>query len=179
MLPDDMRRRFGPDMEDVLRHRLREAAGSRARTAGVWVRAIIDVAFQAAALRLDEGKEEAMRVDSLIQDLRYAVRGVRSSPGLAIIAILTLALGIGASTATFSIVHGVLLEKLPFDDPERLVIVWPEVNANKAMTILAGEEMPSLQAVSGMSGWTLTLTGVGEPREIEGLQVSTCPAQRG
>jgi len=70
------------------------------------------------------------------------------------------------------VVHGVLLEDLPFEEPDRLVFVWPEVNANKAMALLAEERMPSLQAVSGLSKWTLTLTGIGEPREIEALLVS-------
>lgn len=114
-----------------------------------------------------------MTPGSLSQDLRYALRGVRTSPGLAVLAIVTLGLGIGASTAMFSIVHGVLLERLPFHDPDRLVVVWPEVNANKAMTLLAAERMESLEAISGFSTWTLTLTGNGDPRELDGLQVST------
>ncbi|NIR41299.1 MAG: permease, partial [Gemmatimonadetes bacterium] len=88
-----------------------------------------------------------------------------------IVAVATLALGIGASTATFSVVHAVLLEELPFEDPDRLVLVWPEVNANKTMALLAEERMSSLESVSGMNGWTLTLTGAGEPRELVGLMV--------
>ena len=63
-------------------------------------------------------------IDSLVQELRYAVRSLANSPGFTLVAILTLALGIGVNTSIFSVLYGVLLEPLPYDHPERLVRVF-------------------------------------------------------
>ncbi len=65
-------------------------------------------------------------METFWQDLRFGFRQLLSKPGFALIAVLSLALGIGANTAIFSLVDAVLLRPLPFGDPERLVIVWED-----------------------------------------------------
>ena len=111
-------------------------------------------------------------MDRLLPDLAHALRRLVRAPGFAIIAILTLALGIGANTAIFSLVKTVLLQPLPYGDPERLVLVWAGRDRVET-TWLAGPEVMSyagetsvFQQVAAYTGSSANLTGGQEPERV-------------
>ena len=114
------------------------------------------------------------RLEQLVQDLRYAARGLRRSPTFTAAAILTLALGIGANGAIFSVLDAVLLRPLPYDDPSRLVAVWTEFRSSGQPRVPAsGHEMAeigrrsrSLAAVAGIWVGGGAVTGAGEPEQV-------------
>src|SRR5271155_865812 len=117
---------------------------------------------------------------TLWQDLHYGVRMLRRNPGFAIVAILTLAIGIGANVAIFGIVNGVLLHPLPFPDSDRIVTLW-ETDANRnvqhgtasAPELLDWRDMNhSFQDLSGWRALYFTITGNGEPEQVWGSQAS-------
>ena len=174
LLPPDIRSRFEDDMEEIFRLRLSEARTPVTR-AVVWGRATLDVLAVSARERWKTMKPTGRGggMDRWWQDTRYALRSLRRSPWLTVLVVGTLALGIGTSTATFSVVNGVMLEPLPYHEPDRLVVVWPEQNFNTAMVRDLRAAAPALESVTGISGWRFTLTGEGEPLQIDGARVST------
>ncbi|MGA7637476.1 MAG: ABC transporter permease, partial [Candidatus Acidiferrales bacterium] len=103
---------------------------------------------------------------TFLQDLRYGFRTLRKLPGYTIIAILTLALGIGANTAIFSIVYSVILEPLPYPHPEQLVMVWSKLNGERNR-VSAGDfldwkrESSAFQSLSAWTGASFDLSGGG------------------
>ena len=113
-------------------------------------------------------------LEGVVQDARYAVRTLRKSPGFTAVALLTFALGIGANTAVFSVVSGILLRPLPFANPERLASIWPAKSISNAELVYLQQHAKAFEAVAAFSpGWGIALTGSGEPRQLDAARVST------
>ena len=114
-------------------------------------------------------------------DLRYAVRMQRKNPGFTIVAVIALALGIGANTAIFSVVNTVLLRPLPYKDPERLVMVWeeatkagyPQDTPTAANFVDWRDQNQVFEGMAAMTDTSFNLTGSGDPERLEGRRVST------
>ncbi len=96
-----------------------------------------------------------------MRDLSVAARRLRAEPGFLAVALATLALGIGAAVAIFTVVNAVLLRPLPYPEPDRLVLVSPGTNANISLADAIRDGAPALQATTGISFWGLTLSGEG------------------
>jgi putative ABC transport system permease protein len=119
-------------------------------------------------------------MDTLLQDLRHAVRSLRGSPGFTLVAVVTLALGIGANTAIFSVVNGVLLAPLPYREPARLVTVnhfYPSLNNLRAPVSVPGFRDYSARSdlftsAAVENGIAMNLTGGAEPERVNVSKVS-------
>ena len=117
-------------------------------------------------------------MNAIFTDLRYALRMLRRSPLFTTIAVATLALGIGANTAIFSVVDAVVLRPLPYRDPHRLVMLWER--RPKSDHVVASypdfrdwrDRSRSFDGAAAYSGWTFNLTGDGPPERVDSAVVS-------
>ncbi len=134
--------------------------------------------------RVESARRRSDLMTDFVQDVGYALRRLRSAPAFAATAILTLALGIGANTAIFSLVYGVLVRPLPFPDPDRLYAVY---SANRSADVPRGAVSPvdlddwraQRQSLEDLGGYWyaegssgLDLTGRGAPRRLSGVFVT-------
>jgi putative ABC transport system permease protein len=106
-------------------------------------------------------------------DIVFAVRQARRDLRFTIVALLTFALSIGANTAMFGVVRGVLLRPLPYRDPARLAAIWPTRAISNAELLYLQRDAKSFESVAAFSpGWGIAMTGAGEPRQLDGARVS-------
>jgi putative ABC transport system permease protein len=114
-------------------------------------------------------------LETCLKDVRFGLRSLCKSPGFTAVALLTLALGIGANTAIFSVIHSVMLRPLPYREPGQLVKIWPErprVSVSKADYLDLKNGARSFEAIAAYSNWGFTVTGSGEPAKLEGARVT-------
>jgi putative ABC transport system permease protein len=118
------------------------------------------------------------RLETTVQDLRFGARSLRRNPAFAAIAVLTLALGIGANAAIFSVVNAVLLRPLPWNEPDRAVMIWSKWTAFDKTWVATGEVVDyrrRAQTLSEVAAWAdgqVNLTGDGDPERVAAASVT-------
>jgi predicted permease len=136
--------------------------------------------------RIDHVKEHVRDVrvgawlDPLRQDARFAVRTLTRRPGFAAVAVLTLGVGMGATTAVFSLIDSVLLKPLPFHEPDRLVMVWevrprfnlPRIEAAPLNYVDWQQQVQAFESLAAYVNGFVNLTGAGTPERLVSAQVT-------
>jgi predicted permease len=119
--------------------------------------------------------------DTFVSDARYATRGLRRTPGFTALAVLIVALGIGTNTAIFSLVSAVLLEPLPFAEPDELVVLWddgssvggsPRSPISLASYVDWRERGASFEGIAAFQPRSYNMTGDGEPERLDALRTT-------
>lgn len=199
ILPSGFRARHGSEMERVFVEALTETVGTSRRLGAVraWTAAIRDVLIIAVEARWHrpaartrwrsvavhnpqpEKRGEPVFI-SVLSNLRYNLRSLRRTPGFASVAILTIGLGIGTTTLVFSVVYGVLLRPLPYDEPDRLVNIWNDlIEERQFLPAVHAADFRDYQRMSetfqefaagsgsGQVGVSGVLTGDGPPVHVD------------
>src|SRR5215470_8823841 len=123
-------------------------------------------------------------METLWKDLRYGARALLKKPGFMAVAVITLALGIGANSAIFSVVNSILLRKLPYKEPQQLVMVWttlPQIESGSGTAqfpVTAPDfidwrsQSQAFEQIAAFRTQNYNLTGSGEPELLGGVQAS-------
>lgn len=197
LYPRAFRERFHADLVDTVHDRVREARrlGGSVGAANAWWRVYADLAVSAGAERTaqlrrvatetaqilrdvahpESNPESGDSMNAFLQDVRYAVRGILARPGFSAIIVATLALGIGANTAIFSVVDGVLLRALPYAEPGGIVHIAhgePYSQVSEGEFVDYRDQVRSLTRVAVYSFAEANLTGDRDPERISAARVS-------
>ena len=189
--PARVRREFGGEMRRMFEDQLEAASRDGEKRTRLWTAAAADALWHGGAERLRPvvgglkaaalgTKRWRWWVQALRSDIRYAIRMLLKRPAIALIAIVTLALGIGANTAIFSAVNAVLIRPLPYPEPERLVTIWERRTAEGTDDNVVSPAdfydwarmQSSFSAIAAYSSSSGDLTGVGEPVRLIGGAVT-------
>ncbi len=162
LYPASFRNEYGEQMSLIFDQRRRAASGTAAAVL-LWIESLLEIGSNAIMVHWD----------LLRQDMRYAARMLRRSPGFALTAVLIVALGIGATTAAFSVTDFVLLRPLPFPDPSRLVSVWEHTPGYNRMELSPANyrdwkgESKSFERIGAYVNMPVNMTGKEEPLRLE------------
>jgi putative ABC transport system permease protein len=181
-LPDDAGEPVLGDLEECFRERVADGHDLRAARRWYW-RETLAALFarsrlvpRASAVATTHHPEGPAM--SVLADLRHAARVLARRPGFTTLAALTLAVGIGATTAIYSAVSPILFEPLPYPRPDRIVMVWERAldgtttNTGFATYADLARDARSLDAIAALASWAPTMTGRAEPTRLEGERVS-------
>jgi predicted permease len=163
LYPTSFRAAYGEELASDFERRRRIAGGPLA-VLGLWLGEIFDVVRHASAAHWD----------LLRQDLGFSLRTLRRSPGFTATVILVVAVGVGATTAAFTLADHVLVRPLPFPEPERLVKLWESPPGYAYMELSPPnyhdwkERARSFESMAAFSPFSANLVGQGEPRRLEG-----------
>ena len=171
LYPREFRDHFGREMTAAFRDSQGDARRSGWRAIAAFWSQIAGDAFLHAP---------GEHIHMIRQDVRFALRTLRKSPVFTVVAIATLALGIGANTAIFSVLKAVVLDPLPFEQPDRLVRIWEKNDELKIAQFSASvpnyyswrEEARSFEDLAGWRGGSATLTGGGDPERVSLAQIT-------
>ncbi|HEY7412416.1 MAG TPA: ABC transporter permease [Vicinamibacteria bacterium] len=168
LYPASFRREYGAEMWAIVRERRRDVAPGLP-VAAFWARSLGDLATSALLAHLD----------ILRQDLRFTARTLRRAPGFALTAVVVAALGVGATTATFSVADHVLLRPLPFAEPSRLVMLWQGDAAQGYQNELSPanyrdwrREATSFEGMAAYRQRSVNLVGEGDPQRLNSAGVT-------
>jgi putative ABC transport system permease protein len=170
LYPRSFRLEYGPEMCAILARR-RSAASGRTGAASVWLGAAADVVVNALRVHWE----------LLVQDVRYALRTLARARGFAATAVLVAALGIGATTAAFSMADHVLVRPLPFPESDRLVRLWqdqsfrgyPQMEQSPANYLDWKRLATSVESMSAYTSHAANLVGQGDPQRLQGATVTS------
>jgi putative ABC transport system permease protein len=184
-MPPAFRERFGDDMADLFADRCRDARRrGAAAVAWLFVRTILDVTRagwlerRAARGRPSTDRSRVMRLEQFTRDVGYALRQLRRNPAFTGIAIATLALGIGVNTAMFSAVDAVLIRPLPYEDADRLVMIWDQLRSDGKFFTTPPEwvewrrQSTAFTDIAATQPAQAALSSEGEPEELPARKVT-------
>ena len=197
LYPPDFRRAFAPEMVDVFRQRCLRARATRGRLGLglLLVREVVNLLANVISQRFGAGPDGLVRetrreqlhrkgdtvLENFSRDLRFAFRSLGRTPGFTAIVVATLALGIGANVAIFSVVKVVLLTPPPYESPEQLVMVWEQNfprsrdrNVVNPQNFTAWRERNQVfEEMAAMSTRSRNLTGEGDPQRVRVSFITT------